>query len=73
MIDALIIALFGFVFLVLARVLGLGRLVKPGIGGLYGWRREGWPRGLQEEDPNRPWGRGERGAEPARDETERPG
>lgn len=56
MVAVLIIALAGFVLLVLARVLGLGNLVKPGIGGLYGWRREGWPRGVQEEDPNRRWG-----------------
>ena len=56
MIVALIIALAGFAFLVLARVLGLGNMVKPGIGGLYGWRREGWPRGVQEEDANRRWG-----------------
>ena len=56
MIDALIIVLAGFAFLVLARVLGLGNLVRPGIGGLYGWRREGWARGVQEEDPQRRWG-----------------
>jgi hypothetical protein len=22
-----------------------------------GWRDDGWPRGIQEEDPDRPWGR----------------
>lgn len=68
MVHALIIALFGFVFLVLARVLGLGRLVKPGIGGLYGWRREGWPRGVQEEDPGGPGGRSDSNSEMGRNE-----
>jgi hypothetical protein len=56
-IDLLIIAIFGFVFFVLARVLGLGRMVKPGIGGLYPWRPDGPPKGVQEEDFDRPWGR----------------
>lgn len=63
MLAALIFILGGFAFLVLARVLGIGRLVRPGIGGLYGWRKEGWPRGVQEEDPDRRWGSAESEAE----------
>lgn len=69
MVAVLIIALAGFVLLVLGRVLGLGNLVKPGIGGLYGWRREGWPRGVQEEDPNRRWGTSDSEAQAGRNDA----
>ena len=35
-----------------------------------GWRADGWPRGVQEEDPDRPWGA--RGPLPARRELSIP-
>lgn len=31
-------------------------------GYFSGWRPDPWPRGVQEEDPQRPWGRPERRA-----------
>jgi hypothetical protein len=37
--------------------------VVRGLGRAFGfWRADGWPRGVQEEDPDRPWGSGK--AEP---------
>jgi hypothetical protein len=42
------------------RFVGFGSLDRfsAGISQLVGgWRAEAWPRGVQEEDPERPWGR----------------
>lgn len=47
-------------FALVMRVVGFGSLDRfsAGLSQLVGgWRPDAWPHGVQEEDPDRPWGR----------------
>lgn len=60
MIDYIAAIVLALGFASLMRFVGFGSLDRfsAGISQLVGgWRAEAWPRGVQEEDRERPWGR----------------
>ena len=55
------------------RFVGFGSLERfsAGVSQLVGgWRSDPWPHGVQEEDPDRPWGRSEAAADRAKTSEE---
>jgi hypothetical protein len=69
--EILVISLVSVLALIGAMRAGLGvneRVIGMLSGALAGWRDDGWPRGIQEEDRDSPWNRGPRRSEQTRED-----
>lgn len=69
--DLLAVGLIAVIVTLLFRAAALELFdVMSAFGSFFiGWRGDGWPRGVQEEDRDRPWGRA-RAADPTDDDDQ---